>query len=286
MFRITGIKSSEGENVDITVNHLYIAGAGSNYGENLVPVNLGRLLHPWRIDVVDGDSINVPNKAVLEIAAPEKVTQAEGFDCLGRASTMGSGTCSSRPATAEWRGERADLGMQMNVAVGEDRSANLNIHASNAVIDGSYIRLWGDEQRRQMAGQVRFNLYSPEVSINACSQDGSACGSRIMMSDFALELAIGNSLQPLFFDVDGSGNFLLEIATIDAPASGTIAANGQRADSDAVTWDFYSDYYSNPEYRSNLHIGNFSVGTRDFGSARMEGMLIQHLKIQTKDLAQ
>ena len=82
------------------------------------------------------------------------------------------------------------------------------------------------------------------------------------------------------------GNFLLEIDTIDAPGTGQIAANGQRAGSDAATWDFYNDYYSNPEFRSNVHIGDFSVGEKNFGSARVEGMLIQHLQIQTKDLAQ
>ncbi len=286
IFRITGIKSTDGREVDITVNHLYIAGSGSNYGQDLRPVNLGRLMNPWRIGVVDGNDIGVPDKAVLELAAPSKVAATEGYDCMGASAATGSGTCSSRPATDEWRGERADIGMQMNVAVGDDRSANLNIHARSAVIDGSYIRLWGDDERRQMAGQFRLNLYSPEVSINACSQDGNACGSRITMSDFALELAIGNSLQPVFFDVDGGGNFILEVDAIDRPSAGQIASNGQRSGSNAATWDFYNSYYSDPDYRSNLRIGNFSVGDRDFGSARVEGMLIQHLKIQTKDLAQ
>lgn len=76
------------------------------------------------------------------------------------------------------------------------------------------------------------------------------------MASFALELALGNQLQPVFFDVDGA------------------------------TWDFHQDYYSNPDYRSNLLIGHVSVADRDFGSARIEGMLMQHLKIRTKDLAQ
>src|SRR5690554_1244967 len=144
----------------------------------------------------------------------------------------------------------------------------------------------GHDERRQMAGEFRLNFYSPELTINACSQDGSNCGSNIVMSDFVLQLALGNRLQPIYFDVDGSGNFLLEIDTIDAPGTGQIAANGQRAGSDAATWDFYNDYYSNPEFRSNVHIGDFSVGEKNFGSARVEGMLIQHLQIQTKDLAQ
>src|SRR5690554_7261793 len=89
------------------------------------------------------------------------VDAAQGYDCLGGSAAVGSGTCSSRPATQDWQGERADMGMQMNVAVGDDRSANLNLHARSAVIDGSYLRLWGDDERRQMAGDFRLNIYSP-----------------------------------------------------------------------------------------------------------------------------
>ncbi|KEF29681.1 MAG: hypothetical protein EP339_04950 [Gammaproteobacteria bacterium] len=285
IFRISGIKSTDGRDVDITVNHLYIAGANSNYGETLTPVNLGRLLNPWRIDVVDGNTIGIDDKAVLEFAAPAMMSAAEGYDCMGGSATAGSGTCSSRPATSSYIGERADIGMQMNVAVGADRSANINIHAKSAVVDGSYLRLWGDDGRRQMVGQFKLNFFSPELSINACSQDGSACGSRIVMSDFALQLAIGNELQPVFLDVDGTGNFVVDVAAIPKPAPGSIGGDGLRGSSDSETWDFYEAYYTNPEYRSNLSIGNFSVGNRDFGSARVQGMLIQHLNITTKDLA-
>ncbi|MEP3590743.1 MAG: hypothetical protein ABJM19_00535 [Marinobacter sp.] len=74
------------------------------------------------------------------------------------------------------------------------------------------------------------------------------------MSDFVMELPIGNSLQPAFFDVDGTGNFLLEVDPIAIPAAGTIGESGQRADSDPATWDYYNDSYSNPEYRSNFSI--------------------------------
>lgn len=286
IFRIGGIKSTDGRDVDITVNHLYISGANSNYGQALGPVNLGRLLNPWRVDVVDGNDIGIANKAVLEFAASSKVSAGQGYDCMDSGAGLGSGTCSSRPATADYIGERADIGMQMNVAVGDDRSANINIHAKSAVIDGSYLRLWGDNDRRQMVGQFKLNFYSPELSINACAQDGSSCGSRILMSNFALELAIGNQLQPVFFDVDGSGNFVVEVAAIRRPQPGQIGADGLRGSSDAEAWDFYESYYTNPEFRSNLRIGNFSVGDRDFGSARVQGMLIQHLNIKTRDLSQ
>ncbi|HEY9119413.1 MAG TPA: hypothetical protein VIN33_06625 [Marinobacter sp.] len=285
IFKIGGLKSTDGREVEIVVNHLYISGNESNYGQNLSPVNLGRLINPYRIDVVDGNDIGIRNKAVLEFAAPALVDAAHGYNCISSGAAAGSGVCSSRPATADFVGERPDIGMQMNVAVGDDRSANINIHAKSAVIDGSYLRLWGDDDRQQMVGQFKLNFQTPELSINACSQDGLSCGSRITMTNFALELAIGNQLQPVFFDVDGSGNFVVEVAAIDRPAPGAIGADGLRGSSDAETWDFYEDYYTNPEYRSNLHIGNFSVADRDFGSARVEGMLIQHLDIRTKDLA-
>ncbi len=286
IFKIGGIKSSDGRDVEIVVNHLYISGSGSQYGQSLSPINLGRLVNPYSIDVVDGDTIGIDNKAVLEFAAPTLIDPTQGYDCVSVDAVAGSGPCSSRPATSEYIGERPDLGMQMNVAVGDDRSANINIHAISAVIDGSYLRIWGDDGRRQMAGQFKLNFYTPELSINACDQDGSSCGSRITMSNFALELALGNQLQPMYFDVDGTGNFIVEIAAIDKPSPGSIGADGLRSSSDGAAWDFYNDYYNNPDFRSNLSIGNLSVGDRDFGSARVQGMLIQHLKIRTKDLSQ
>lgn len=286
IFKLGGIRSTDGRDVEIVVNQLYISGSGSQYGQSLSPVNLGRLVNPYTIDVIDGNTVGIRDRAVLEIAAPSLVDPSAGFDCMSRSATAGSGPCSSRPATEDYVGERPDLGVQMNVAVGDDRSANINIHAQSAVIDGSYLRLWGDNDRRQMVGQFKLNFYTPELSINACSQDGSSCGSRITMTDFALELALGNELQPVFFDVDGGGNFVVEVAAIDRPSPGSIGRNGLRSSSDGATWDFYQNYYSNPEFRSNLQIGNLSVGDRDFGSARVEGMLIQHLEIRTKDLAQ
>ncbi|WP_228276975.1 hypothetical protein [Marinobacter sp. JSM 1782161] len=286
IFRIGGIKSSQGEDVEIIVNKLYIAAAGSNYGGTLEPVNLGRLINPYRIDVVDGDDIGVPDKAVLEFAAPRKMANAEGYDCMSASAGAGSGTCASRPATADLpQGERPDIGLQLNFTVGEQASANINVHAQSAVIDGSVIRLWGDDERNQLVGQFKLNFYTPELSINACDQDTAVCGSRILMRHFALELALGNALQPMYLDVDGSGNFVLEVDRIRQPLAGEIGSDGLRASSDGAAWDYYEGYYTNPEYRSSVTIGNLTVGDRDFGSGQIKGMLIQHLKIRTKDLA-
>lgn len=286
VFKIGGIKSSTGENVNITVNKLYIARAGSDYGTNLQPVNLGRLINPYTIDLLNGDNIGIPGKAVLQIAAPTKVDASVGYDCLDPAAVAGSGTCSSRPATASYvNGERPDIGLQMNVQVGTNNAHNINIQAKSAVFDGSYLRLWGDDTNHRLVAQLKLNFYTPELSVSSCDLSGTSCGSTIFMKNFQLELAIGNNLQPAYLDVDGTGNFVFQIQDIPKPAAGTIAADGKLADSDAATWNYYNDYYTNPEYRSNLKIGDFSVGSQDFGPAEVSGMLIQHLKITTHDLA-
>ncbi|MCH8498003.1 MAG: hypothetical protein LAT63_05970 [Marinobacter sp.] len=287
IFKITGLKSTDGRDVELVVNQLYISGPNSQYGTQLSGVNLGRLVNPYSIDVRDGNDIGIPNKAVFEFAAPRKVDPTIGFDCLSAGAVSGSGACSSRPAgQGAGNGERPDIGLQLNIAVGNDRSANVNVHAQSAVIDGSYIRLWGDDERKQLVGEIKLNFYTPELSINACSQDGNNCGSRILMSNFELELALGNRLQPLFFDVDSSGNFIIEVAAIPKPAPGSIGADGRRPSSNSATWDFYNDYYTNPDFRSNVRIGELSVSGQSYGSARVEGMLIQHLKIETRSLGQ
>ena len=286
IFKIGGLKSTDGREVEIVVNHLYISGTGSNYGQNLSPVNIGRLVNPYRIDVVDGNSIGIRDKAVLEFAAPALVGAAQGYDCMGSGAIAGSGICSSRPATADFVGERPDIGLQMNVAVGEDRSANINIHAKSAVIDGSYLRLWGDEDRRQMVGQFKLNFPNTGI-VDQCLFSGWGV---LRFKDHYDQFCAWNWRS--------ATSYSRYFSTLMAPAilwwksrpssrrrRARLANDGLRGSSDEQTWDFYEDYYTNPDYRSNLHIGNFSVGDRDFGSARVEGMLIQHLDIRTKDLA-
>lgn len=286
LFKIGGIKSSKGEDVEIIVDKLYIARAGSNNGQNLQPVNLGRLNNPYSIDVVNGDNIGLPGKAVLELAAPKKIAQSVGFDCLNASAAAGSGTCSSRPAFAGFEnGERPDIGLQTNIKVGANAGHKLNINAKSVVVDGSYIRLYGDNNRKQLAGEIRLNFYTPELSITTCDSTAQNCGNTIMFRNFELELALGNRFQPMFLDVNGTGNLVFEIQAIRKPLPGEIGANGLKSSSNAAAWDFYNNYYTNPEFRSNLRIGELAIGNKSFGSAKVEGMLIQYLQITTHDLA-
>jgi hypothetical protein len=56
------------------------------------------------------------------------------------------------------------------------------------------------------------------------------------------------------------------------------SANGDAA------YAFFEDYYSNPEYRSNIAMTDMEIGGVSLGSARVEGLLIQHLDVKLRDL--
>nr|WP_088829614.1 hypothetical protein [Marinobacter sp. es.048] len=180
--------------------------------------------------------------------------------------------------TDEVVGFRLGFGESMGVLSGKIETLTGNVNVD--IIDR------GEGLSQADSSGNLFDQLIVLLTINACTQDGSTCGSRILMSNFAFELAMGNQLQPVFFDVDDSGNFVLEVAPTRRPQPGGIGADGFRGSRDAAAWDFYEFYYINPEFRSNLKTGNFSVGDHDFDSARIQGMLIQHLNIKTRDLSQ
>jgi len=59
------------------------------------------------------------------------------------------------------------------------------------------------ESRQELRGQIQANFQTDRLSINACAQTGSSCGSRVAFNDFMMELTIGNEHQPVFFSVLG-----------------------------------------------------------------------------------
>jgi len=288
-FRISGLTDQSGAPVTLNVEQLYIARAGSNYGSVLDPVNLGRLNNPFEIDLLNGDSVGLAGKAVLQLAAPTKVDVADGYDCLDAAAVLGSGTCSSRPSEAGWEnGERADLGLELQVNVGVETPRHLNFHAESAVFDGSYVRLWGDDAAGKMAAEFRVNFYTPELEISTCTKLNEACGSAVKMKGFAFELALGNSFQPLYVGADAiTGGLTLQLAQLTheymanlVPATGL--SDGS-AEGDAA-YAFFNDYYSNADYRSNVAMTEMEIGGVSLGSAKVEGLLIQHLDVKFRDL--
>ena len=289
-FRITGLTSTVGETVTVNVNQLYIARSGSLYGSDLKGVNLGRLNNPYEIDLIDGDDIGLAGEAVLQLSAPTKVDAALGYDCLSKTATLGSGECSSRPSTLAWEnGERPDMGLELEINVGANVPKNLNFNVESAVFDGSYVRLWGDGASSKMAAEFRLNFYTPQLEISTCSQANQGCTSSIKMQDFELELALGHTFQPLYIGADNvTGGMTIEIAKITHQYLSDIdlttgLSNGTSTGDEAFT--FFSDYYSNPEYRSNIIIGDLDIGGTSLGSSKIEGILIQHLDVKFRDLS-
>lgn len=290
IFRITGVKNLNGDDVVINVNQLYVARSGSNYGANLEGVNLGRLDNPFEIDLIDGNDIGLADKAVLQLAAPTKVSLAEGYDCLDVNAVQGSGTCSSRPSSAAWvNGERPDMGLELELNVGSQSPKNLNFNVKSAVFDGSRLRLWEDDKQNKMAAEFRLNFYTPELEISTCSQSNQGCSSSIKMQDFQLELALGNTFQPLYIGVDNiTGGLTLEISKITHDYINNIdlttgASDGSIQGDQAFA--FFEDYYTNSEYRSNIQVGNLDIGGTSLGSSKIEGMLVQYLDVKIRDLA-
>ncbi len=294
IFRISGITNSDGDAVTINVNQLYIARSGSNYGTTIEGVNLGRLTNPYEIDLVDGDTIGISGEAVLQFAAPTKVDNvADGYDCFSPGATLGSGLCSSRPAGAAasdggtWvNGERPDLGLELEIADGANTN-NLNFNVQSAVFDGSYLRLWGDDASGRMAAQFRLNFYTPQLEISTCDQANQGCSSSIKMQDFALELALGHTFQPLYMGVDSiTGGLTMQLEKITHEFVGNITSAGVSdgsAQGDAA-FNFFKDYYENDAYRSNIEIGKLDIGGTDLGSSSIKGMLIQYMDVKFRDL--
>ena len=291
VFKISGIKNALGEAVNINVGQLYIARSESNYGSTLEGVNLGRLNNPYEIDLIDGDTIGIDGKSVLQLSAPTKVADDSlGYDCLSTTAGFGSGRCTSRPTTPEWRGERPDMGLELEVTVGAEAARNLNFNVESAVFDGSYLRLWGDGDSNKMAAEFRLNFYTPQLEISTCTQNNQGCASSIKLQDFELELALGNAFQPLYIGADNvTGGMTIEIAKITHEFIDNIGLSSGQSDGTAngdAAYAFFNDYYEELDspYRSNIIIGKMEIGGTDLGSSKVEGMLIQYLDVKFRDL--
>ncbi|WP_430461346.1 hypothetical protein ACQUQU_00790 [Thalassolituus sp. LLYu03] len=284
---ITGINNADGEPVELSISQLYIAGDGSNQGQNVTgnTVNLGRLLYPWNIELVDGDDIGIADKAVFEFAAPERFTGSSsekpesllGYNMENRTESrypgqqVASGTrvdSISGVDTSVLSGratELADLGVRFDLMENGVLAQSLEAHATGVSVDGSYIRLWGSDN--EMVGNINLNFYAASLSMFACDADGNNCGQSVNIQNYVLESAIGyGEEQPVTFEVDGDGNFTVEV--------GSIAGK---------TTAFYQDFYNNGP-RTDIYIQNLSVGGKDFGSATVANLQIQYLRATSHDL--
>ncbi len=295
---ISGIKNKSGQDVVLSVSQLYIAGSGSNRGTNVIgnPVNLGRLLYPYNLELVDGDSIGIADKAVFEYSAPQRsVGSASGTNSIlvlaketraerrfpGRPASKGqrvdrvtgidTSVLNSRPS------ERADFGIRFDLEVAGSLSQSLEAHARGAVVDGSYVRLWGDNN--EMVGNLALKFFASDMVFYACDSAGSNCGRDVRFQNFVLESELGwGEEQPVTFKVNSGGNFTIEVGHRNTACADLNSSGGCSLGSTG-----YAGFYNNGP-RSNIHIGNVSVGNSNFGSATISNMQIQYLRATSRDL--
>ncbi len=306
-FQITGIQDPTGNAVNVGIAQYYISGTGSNLGTALEGklVNLGRLNNPITIDLLDGNALSGgtgswENKSVLAIAMPTQVAFANGYDCTAASSNVGSGTCSSRPDNADsngFHGERFDMGYRINRQFTDStKDVNLNFHAQSVNMDGSYIRLWGSEDSESnhaLKMEIQTNFYASKLIFDSCELTGGTCGEQVGFEDFSMELALGDAkyYQPLTLDVTDSGFLHISILALPAPGDarvpqatdGSIAIDGKLASSDADSWNWYDDYYTNGR-KTNISISNLTVGVESFGSSSLQGLQIQYLDITSHEI--
>lgn len=293
-FEIGGLQNSSNQEVTLGISQFYIAGSGSNKGANVInnPVNIGRLVNPFNLELRDGNDsdVGVPNKAVFEFSAPTKnVGSTTGTTSyfvpvmenrsgatgqrVDRFSGLDSTIFSSRST------ERPDMGIRFDLEIAGTRYQSLENHIESLSIDGSYVRLWGNDGH--MEGELAINIYTPSMEFFACDSAGNNCGNSVDFRNVGIEAELGSGeFQPVTFEVDATGNFVFEIGSLQGKCSSLNSTGGCNAGAER---DVLLDYYSSGP-ATNAYIGNVVVGNKDFGSTTISNLQIQYLEVKSHDL--
>lgn len=293
-FEIGGLQNSSNQEVSLGISQFYIAGSGSNKGSNVInnPVNIGRLVNPFNLELRDGNDadVNVANKAVFEFTAPTKnIGSTSGTtsyfvpvlenrpDATGqrvdRFASLDSSIFSSRTS------ERPDLGIRFDLDIAGSRYQSLENHIESLAIDGSYIRLWGGGGH--MEGELVLNIYTPSMEFYACDSLGGNCGNSVNFQNVGIEAELGSGeFQPVTFEVDATGNFVFEVGSLQGKCSSINGTGGCNA---GAQRDVLANYY-NSGPSTNVYIGNVVVGNKDFGSSTISNLQIQYLEVKSHDL--
>jgi hypothetical protein len=257
-FEITGLQTSNDEDVVVGISQFYIAGSGSNRGTNVIdnPVNIGRLVNPFNLELIDGNDIGVTDKAVVEFSAPDIVN-------------------GSRDS------ERPDLGIRFDLEIEGSHYQSLENHIQSLSIDGSYFRLWGRNGR--MEGEFVLNIETPNIEFFACDSAGNNCGDAVILDDVSIALELGSGdYQPVTFEVDSNGQFSFEVASLEGKCT-SINSGGGCDTGTGTGYDELNNYY-NSGPASNIYINELSVGGESFGSTTISNFQIQYLEVKSHDL--
>ncbi len=322
-FIIGGLAGSQydgaNQEAKLNVTQFYIAGSGSENGSKVEgrTVNIGRLLFPFNIELLNGDDFGIDDKAVLELSAPvkndatadnlpkagsqsyfgistESRTERGGLVGSTTQNTIGSRVSGFRSLDTtifnSRAAERPDIGISFGVSFDNEIPVeNLGLHLESVAVDGSYLRLWGDSGA--LRTEFSLNVYADNVEVVACDGTGGNCGDSVTFDGFSLEAEFGaGNFQPVTFEVipgtgANSGNFIFEVASIAGQCSINTSRGSCRDNTAAniATRNKYIDYYENGP-AINAYIENVNVGGSDFGSTTISNLQFQYLKVETHNL--
>lgn len=299
-FEISGLENTSGEPVVLGISQFYVSGSNSNRGTNVIdnPVNLGRLLYPYNIELRDGNDIGITDKAVLELAAPEKLVDASYFQVTKENRTenrypgqqtasgqrVGSISGFNNSIFSSRAGERADLGIRFDLEVNGSNAQSLENHIKDLAIDGSYVRLWGGGSR--VEAEINLNIYATQLEFRACNSSGANCGDSVYFNDIGIESQIGDgSYQPVTFEVTPDGQFSFLVGSLEGKCT-TNATGGCVAGADKNRLiEYYDSGPTTNTYVGNVNIGGAAVNTPgNFGSSTISNLQIQYLEVTSHDL--
>lgn len=299
-FEISGLENSGGQEVVFGISQLYISGSASNRGVNVIdnPVNLGRLLYPYNIELRDGNELGIIDKAVLELAAPEKLIDISYFQKIkenriesrypGQQIATGQRVDSisgfNNTIFSSRDAERADLGVRFDLDVNGRNAQSLENHIKDLAIDGSYVRLWGGENR--VEAEMNLNIYATQLEFRACDPLGQNCGDSVNFNNIAIESQLGDgSFQPVTFEVTPDGQFSFLVGSLEGKCT-TNDTGGcvVGADKERLT-EYYNTGPTTNAYIGNVRIGEAPVNTiGNFGSSTISNLQIQYLEVTSHDL--
>jgi len=292
---ISDLVNDQGQPVVLSVSRFYIAGDNSNEGSNVIgnTVNLGRLNNPYNIELLDGDDIGINDKAVFEFSAPKRANEDKLFiENLGNRprSCSAGDACSSRVTSVSGINrnvlssrstERFDTGLRFDLVENGTAAQKLDIHARGVAVDGSHVRIWGDNARSKALSNLAVSFVADDLTVYASNPDGSGRGDSVVFQDIAISAELGyGDKQPVSFEVNGDGNFELNIGSKTSACADLNSSGGCSLGSSG-----YQDFYNNGP-RADVFIQNVNVGGQSFGSTTISNLQIQYLNVRSRDLTQ
>ena len=291
---VTGIEDGSSNEVGIQWDQFYIMGKGSQNGSVRIPVDIGSYLNPWVVRSVrgssdwDGDPADFytgdapaigDDVAALQIltdvyTSAAQNTQQYVTDCIFDSAT----DCADRTAI---RRDGADIGSRFTLDFADGSNHVWNIDMRGVYLDGSGFTLWSRPDQNgqsELLGQVNLSLLAEEFQIDTCGDVCTGTGSLLQIDQLYLGLNLGfGDIQPLKFSATSDGNFVLELSKPDPSSRGV-----DPTDSDAML-AFFNEYYANAP-KSNIYIGEITVGNRTAGETVVNGFRAQYLKATSIDL--